>query len=101
MAKIYEIDEKTRIRRMDALNWTVEALKNVKKKDGTTSEEWVGAKGQGYGPYFGNLGAAARWIAENKASKTKIADLKGFISAYERIRSEIVSKITAQIEQKR
>ena len=96
MAEIYQIDDSTRIRRMDSMNYIVEAYRKVRKKDGTYEMRWVGAKGDGYGPYFGNLGAAVRWVAENAASRSGAKDLKAFLTEYERVGLEIAGKVGAR-----
>lgn len=51
MAGIIMVDERTRIRRVDSQNWTVEVFRKPKKGDG--GERWAQANGNGFGPFAG------------------------------------------------
>lgn len=49
MREIIPVDGKTRIRRVDSRNWTVEIYRKPKKGDG--GERWVQANGSNLGPF--------------------------------------------------
>ena len=51
MKEIISVDAKTRIRRVDKMNWTVEVYRMPTKGDG--GERWVQANGNGLGPFAG------------------------------------------------
>lgn len=50
MREIINVDERTRLRHMDPMNWTVDKLCDVKRKDGTKAREWRVANGAS-GPF--------------------------------------------------
>lgn len=52
MREIINVDERTRLRHMDPMNWTVDKLCDVKRKDGTEAREWRVANGAS-GPFAG------------------------------------------------
>ena len=93
MREIIQIDETTRIRRSDPLNWTVEVLKDVEKKDGTKLTGWAGANGQRFGPYFGKIHHAFRWLLDYMTERDlpEKVDMKGYMSAYERTAKKLIA----------
>ena len=93
MREIIQIDETTRIRRSDPLNWTVEVLKDVEKKDGTKLTAWAGANGQRFGPYFGKIEHAFRWLLDYMTERDlpERVDMKGYMSAYERTAKKLIA----------
>lgn len=58
--------DKYEVRAVDALNLQVFELKDVKKKDGTVSSEWIPRT------YHGSVESAVRWIVNH----AEIADLR-------------------------
>lgn len=94
MAEIIQIDEETRIRRMDALNWTVEVYAESKAKDGTVSMKWRNANlSAGTGPYFGRLSAAFRWLLDYMANRDAPAetDMDGYLEVYARTADRLIA----------
>ena len=94
MAEIIEIDETTRIRRMDALNWTVEVYTDSTAKDGTVSKKWRNANLRaGTGPYFGNLAPAFSWLLDYLTERDLPAevDMDGYVRAYRRTADRLMA----------
>lgn len=93
MTEIIDIDEKTRIRRCDPMNWTVEVLRPVEHRDGSESTSWVGANGQKYGPYFGKLAPAFSWLLDylTERDTPDTVDMDGYMRAYRRTADRLMA----------
>lgn len=95
MPELIQIDGKTRIRRFDKMNWTVESLRPVKKKDGTTVDEWTLPKGANYGPFFHKPEHALSWLLDNRHRSTSgTLSLEDAIAEYR----SIADKLAADVE---
>lgn len=95
MPEIIQVDDKTRIRRMDRMNWTVESLRPVKKRDGTTAVEWAMPKGVNYGPFFHKPEHALSWMLNEKHMQTDgTLTLEQAVAEYR----EIAAKFAADVE---
>jgi len=93
MKKIIEIDESTRIRRCDPLNWTVDVYAESKSKDGVKSMKWRQASGAGHGPYFGKVEHAFRWLLDYMTERDmpEATDMKGYLATYERTAKKLIA----------
>lgn len=91
MREIIMVDEETRIRSMDALNWTVEVYRLPKKGDG--GERWVQANGNGHGPFFGRLSDAFSWLLDYLTNRDLPAevDMDGYVRAYRRTADRLMA----------
>ena len=94
MPEIIQLDEKTRIRRMDSMNWTVELLRPAKKGRSVGKPTWDCAN-YGYGPFFKNPADALPWLLDNlHASTPGTLTLEGAIAEYR----GIADKLAADVE---
>ena len=94
MPEIIQLDEKTRIRRMDSMNWTVELLRPAKKGRSVGKPTWDCAN-YGYGPFFRKPADALPWLLDNlHASTPGTLTLEQAIAEYR----EIADKLAADVE---
>ena len=98
MDRIIQIDGRTRIRRMDRMNVTVEKLQEVKTRSGEPVEKWTMANGQKYGPFCQSEGAACKWLFEQECLPDGFqGDLKTAVASWERKAAEIVAKVNEAV----
>lgn len=84
--EIIQIDETTRIRHMDAKNWTVETYRDCKAKDGTKRKDWRQAQGEGRGPFYAKPEGCMEWLLRNRfAGEPGAADLALAIRQFDAI----------------
>ena len=99
METIINLDGKTRIRRVDPANWTVEVLKDRKRKDGAAYTEWTQANGDKFGPFLKTPMGCVSWLLDRRFGDSGFqGGLKEALAEYGRIMrelSEAVSKACA------
>lgn len=94
MREIIQIDENTRLRKCDGLNWTAEVWAESKSKDGEVSMKWRNANlASGTGPYFGKLSAAFRWLLDYMTERDlpEKVDMDGYMAVYERTAKKLIA----------
>lgn len=90
MNGVIQIDEKTRIRRIDPLNWTVEFLKDCKTKDDEPYTEWRQANGNKFGPFCRSAADAVAWLLDYRYGDSGFnGDLKLAIAEYRHIADDL------------
>ena len=90
MNEVIQIDETTRIRRIDPLNWTVEILKECKTKDGEPYTEWKQANGEKFGPFCRSAADAVAWLLDRRYGDSGFqGDLKVAIAEYQHIADDL------------
>lgn len=90
MDEVIQIDEKTRIRRIDPLNWTVEVLKECEAKDKTKYTEWRQANGNKFGPFCRSAADAVAWLLDCRYGNSGFnGDLKLAIAEYRHIADDL------------
>ena len=86
MNEIIQLDETTRIRHMDAKNWTAELLRDCKSKDGTEYKDWRQANGEGFVPFLRGPASASTWLLDWKFGSSGFSgDLKQAVAEFQRI----------------
>lgn len=96
MDGLIQVDEHTRIRRVDSMNWTVELLKDSTKRDGTTERRWDQANGRGFGPFANRPGS--RVIVECLlANATELNGFEGTLAEYTKAVEKAGARIAVSI----
>ena len=82
------IDERTRIQRIDSMNWTVQELRDEPK-----GQRWRQANGDGHGPFFGRLSDAFSWLLDYLTNNDLPAevDMDGYVRAYRRTADRLMA----------
>lgn len=82
------IDERTRIQRIDSMNWTVQELRDEPK-----GQRWRQANGDGHGPFFGKLHLAFAWLLDYLTERDLPAevDMDGYVRAYRRTADRLMA----------
>lgn len=90
MDEVIQIDETTRIRRIDPLNWTVEILKKCKTKDDEPYTAWKQANGDKFGPFCHSAADAVAWLLDYEFGESGFnGDLKLAIAEYRHIADDL------------
>lgn len=90
MNETIQLDETTRIRHMDAKNWTVEVLKECKTKDGEPYTAWKQANGDGFGPFLRTPTQAVTWLLDYDFGGSGFqGDLKRAVAEFQRIADDL------------
>ena len=90
MDEVIQIDETTRIRRIDPLNWTVEFLNECKTKDDEPYTEWRQANGNRFGPFCHTPAEAAVWLLDRRYGDSGFqGDLKRAVAEYRHIADDL------------
>ncbi len=87
MNEIIQLDDDTRIRKLDEFNWVVELRHGGEKK------RWRQANGDGHGPFLRAPSHAASWLLDWKFGNSGFeGDLKQAVAEFQRIADELADK---------